>query len=173
MSVLSSTSVPLSRDQVQQADEIVSLFREISTEKRLGSTDKITFTIDTGNAKPFKLRQYPFSPNVMNVLNVDSMLTLGVIEPSRSPWNSPVLIVNKKNEEPRFCFDRCRLHQVTKHDSYPVPRVVRILSMLGNAKFMSSIDLNKAFWQVPLNDASKEKTAFSISSHGCRVWTPF
>lgn len=104
----------------------------------------------------------------MNVLNreVDSLLALGVIEPSCSPWISPVLIVNKKNGDPRFCFDGRRLNQVTKHDSYPLPRVDHILSPLGNAKFISSIDLSKAFWQVPLDDASKEKTAFSIPERG-------
>lgn len=108
------------------------------------------------------------SPYMLNYLNteLDKMLELGVVEPSRSEWSSPVLLVKKANGEYRFCFDGRKLNSVTKRDSYPLPLVDRILSMLRDAKFISSIDLKSAFWQIPLDQASKEKTAFAIPGRG-------
>lgn len=154
--------------QRARADEIIKSFQEISSEKRLGRTNKIALIIDTGDARPFKIRQYPFSPYMLDILNkeLDSMLELDVVEPSHSSWNSPVLLVRKKTGEYRFCFDGRRLNSVTKTDAYPLPRVDTILSMLRDAKYMSSIDLRKAFWQIPLDEDSKEKTAFSVPGRG-------
>ena len=163
-----STSVSnLSNEQREIAEKTVSLFKVLGDD-RLGRTDKIVMSIDTGDNKPFKVRQYPFSPYLLRVLNekVDEMLRLGLIEPSQSAWNSPVLLVKKPNKEYRFCFDGRRLNAVTKKDAYPLPRVDRILSMLKSARFISSIDLNSAFWQIPLDEASREKTAFSIPGRG-------
>ena len=124
--------------------------------------------IDTGDAKPFKKRQYKLSPYMLEHLNneLDKMLTLDVVEPSFSPWNSPVLLVKKNGGEFRFCFDGRSLNEVTKKDSYPLPLVDDILKMLSNAKFISSIDLKSAFWQIPLDEESREKTAFSIPGRG-------
>ncbi|KAG5863528.1 hypothetical protein JTB14_028969 [Gonioctena quinquepunctata] len=92
----------------------------------------------------------------------ESSSKLGVVEPSHIPWNSPVLLVKKSSGKYRFCFDGRKLNDITKHDSYPFPRIDRILNQLRDAQFISSVDLRKAFWQVPLDEASKEKTAFSV-----------
>lgn len=150
------------------ANEIINSFTVISSEIKLGRTNKIVMNIDTGDAKPFKKKQYVLSPYMLKILNseLDEMLKLGVVEPSNSPWCSPVLLVKKKNGEHRFCFDGRALNEVTKHDSYPLPQVDRILNMLRDAKFISSIDLRKAFWQIPLDESSKEKTAFSVTGRG-------
>lgn len=158
----------LSIEQRVEIDKVIALFEEVSSKKRLGRTDKITLTIDTGDAKPFKIRQYLMSPYMLKILNqeLDEMLQLGVVEPSHSPWNSPVILVKKNSGEFRFCFDGRKLNEVTKHDSYPLPRIDRILNMLRDAKFISTIDLRKAFWQIPLDESSKEKTAFSIPGRG-------
>lgn len=118
----------LCSDQQAIAADLLKSFEEISSSKRLGRTNKITLTIDTGDAKPFRLRQYPMSPYMMKQLNkeLDEMLSLGVVEPSNSPWCSPVILVKKRCGEYRFCFDGRRLNEMTKHDSYPLPRIDRI-----------------------------------------------
>lgn len=155
-------------EQKARVQNIIDSFNEISLDNRLGRTNKLALEIDTAEAKPIKVRQYPLSPYMMKILNseLDEMLRLGVVEPSHSSWNSPVLLVKKKSGEYRFCFDGRRLNSVTKPDAYPLPRVDRILSMLRDARFISSIDLKKAFWQIPLHKDSKEKTAFSIPGRG-------
>jgi hypothetical protein len=161
-------SAELSDQEKTQVDVFITSLKEVDSSSRLGRTDKLSLDIDTGSAKPFKQRQFPMSPYVLEALNkeIDEMLELDVIEPSQSPWCSNVLLVNKKNGEKRFCFDGRKLNEITKHDSYPLPRVDRILSLLRDAKFISSIDLRKAFWQIPLHPEAKEKTAFAIPGRG-------
>lgn len=150
-------------------EDIISSYKEIGgTKTHLGQTNKLIHHINTGEAKPFKQRQYPFSPYLMKHLNaeLDKMLELGVIEKSHGAWSSPVLLVKKSSGEYRFCFDGRMLNSVTKPDRYPLPRVDRILNMLSEARFISSIDLRSAFWQIPLDEASKERTGFAIPGRG-------
>lgn len=113
------------------------------------------------------------SPYMLNILykELDDMLRLGVVQPSKSPYCSPVLLVKKANNEYRFCFDGRKLNSITKYDSYPLPRIDRILSVLRDAKYISSIDLRKSFWQIPLDAASREKTAFSVPGRGSFEFT--
>ena len=92
---------------------------------------------------------------------VREMLKDGVIEPSTSPWSFPVVIAPKANGEPRFCIDFRRLNDMTKKDSYPLPRVDDILDRLGEAQFYSVLDLRSGFWQLPLAKEDREKTAFA------------
>lgn len=154
----------LSPEERIKADKVIKSFERISNKDKLGLTDKVVMTINTGDAKPFKKRPHPLSPYMSEILNreVDDMLKLGVIEPSNSPWCSPVLLVKKPTGEFRFCFDGRGINEVTQHDSYPLPNINRILSNLRGAKYISSIDLRKAFWQIPLDPESRANTAFSI-----------
>uniref|UniRef100_A0A8C2C586 ribonuclease H n=1 Tax=Cyprinus carpio TaxID=7962 RepID=A0A8C2C586_CYPCA len=95
---------------------------------------------------------------------VQEMLRLGVIEPSCSPWSSPIVMVPKPDGTLRFCNNFCRLNEVSEFDCYPMPRVNELLDRLGRAQFISTLDLTKGYWQVPLTDQAKLKTAFSTPS---------
>ena len=118
--------------------------------------------IDTGNARPFKQKRSPYMLSELNG-EIDNMSKLKVIEPSNSSWSSPILLLVKKpSGEFRVCFDGRKLNSVTIRDNYPLSLVDRILSMLGNAKYISSIDLKHAFWQIPLEKSSRPKTAFAV-----------
>lgn len=164
----------LSSDEKLQVERVLEQYKELSPEGCLGRTNKITHHIDTGDAKPFRQRQYQMSPFMLKHLNrlLDNMLSLGVVEPSTSSWCSPVLLVKKKSTgEYRFCFDGRKLNSVTKFDSYQLPRVDHILNMLRDTKYLSSIDLKHAFWQIPLTPESKEKTAFSVPGRGLFQFT--
>lgn len=154
----------------KQAEQIIGEFEQVAAEnKGLGCTPLITHKIDTGDAAPIKQRYYMMSPSKLAELNrqLDEMLENDVVEPSSSPWNSPVTIVPKADGTWRFCLDSRKLNAVTKHDAYPLPYITHILDQLGNAKYLSSIDLKSAYWQVKLADNdSKEKTAFTVPSRG-------
>lgn len=158
----------LSSSQLTQVDDTISKFKLLDGEGKLGRTTKLVYHLDTGDAKPIKQRQYLLSPYMLSHLNkeLDKMLKLDVVEPSSSEWSSPVLLVKKSSGDFRLCFDGRKLNSVIKKDAYPLPRIDRILQMLGNARFMSSVDLRSAFWQIPLSNESKEKTAFSIPGRG-------
>lgn len=144
-------------------------FLDISTEKvGLGRTTVITHRIDTGDSPPIKQRYYRLSPEKQRILTeqVDDMLRLDVVEPCESAWLSPVLIVTKKNGQPRFCLDSRKLNSVTKRDAYSLPYISEILDNLRDAKFLSSIDLSKAFWQIPIAPEDRDKTAFYVPGRG-------
>lgn len=151
------------------ADNVIAQFRSISTEEKgLGRTNLICHRIDTGDAQPIRQRYYRMSPERQRILieQVDEMLSLDVVEPCESAWSSPVLIVNKKNGQPRFCLDSRKLNAVTKRDAYNLPYVSEILDNLRDAKYLSSIDLSKAFWQLPIAPEDRDKTAFYVPGRG-------
>ncbi len=50
---------------------------------------------------------------------------------------------------------------MSKFDTYPMPRVDELLDRLGSARFYSTLDLTKGYWQIPLSPLSKEKSAFT------------
>jgi len=85
----------------------------------------------------------------------------GVIRPSVSPWSAPVVLAKKKDGTWRFCVDFRRLNAVTQKDRYPLPRVDESLDALGKAKYLTTFDLTQGYWQIPLAEEDKHKSAFS------------
>ena len=102
---------------------------------------------------------------------IHEMLDQGVIEPTVSPFSSPVVLVPKKNGEWRFCVDYRALNSITKPDNFALPLASDIFSTLGGAKVMSTLDLDRGFWQVEVDEEDKEKTAFTsfLGSFAFRV----
>ena len=102
----------------------------------LGCTDLVEHAIVTGNAKPIKLRPYhiPLSKKVEAEKEIKSMTERGIIEPSCSPWCSPMVMVTKKNGSIRFCCDFRRLNKETVKDCQPLPRIDDTLVALSGLK---------------------------------------
>ena len=96
------------------------------------------------------------------------MLQAGVIEPYESPWSAPVVLVNKKDGRRRFCVDYRALNEVTKTDSYPLPRADDILESLNGARYFSHFDLVRGYWQFEVQETDREKTAFSTNDGHCQ-----
>ena len=83
-----------------------------------------------------------------------------VIQPSSSPWASPVVMVRKKDGSHRFCVDYHHLNSLTKSDTYPLPRIDDLLDQLGQCKYFSTLDLASGYWQIRVARESREKTTF-------------
>ena len=79
------------------------------------------------------------------------MLTNGIAEPCASSWASPCILVPKPDGTFRFCSDFCKVNNVTKPDSFPLPRMEDCIDQVASAKFVSKFDLLKGYWQVPLS----------------------
>lgn len=160
----------LTEDQKTRLKEIVDKYlpEEESGEPQLSRTDLVMHTIDTGDAKPIKQRYYTISPARQKLVNteLDRMLKLNIVEPSKSPWSSPILLVDKPDGSKRFCVNFRAINAVTKPDAYPLPKVTHILDRLRDARFLTSLDIKSAYWQIPLDPNSKEKTAFTVPGRG-------
>ena len=94
------------------------------------------------------------------------MLDAGVIRPSNSPWCNAVVLVRKKNRSLRFCIDFRKLNSLTVKDSHPLPHIYETLESLTGAAHYSTFDMNSGFWQVPMDEESKQYTAFTLGSMG-------
>ena len=94
------------------------------------------------------------------------MLDAGVVQPSNSPWCNAVVLVRKKDRSLHFCIDFRRLNALTVKDSHPLPRICETLESLAGAAHYSTFDLSSGFWQVPMDEESKQYTAFTLGSMG-------
>ena len=54
-----------------------------------------------------------------------------------------------------------KLNEISKYDAYPMPRIDELIERLGPARYISTLDLTKGYWQVPLTPRAREKTAFT------------
>jgi hypothetical protein len=133
-----------------------------------GLTTAISYKINVGSNPPVKQRPYQYSPKVLEAMyrELDRLLEDGLVEPSHSPWASPVVMVPKGKGDYRFCIDFRRVN-LSRKDSYPMPNMSRLLDSLRKARFLSKMDLKQAFLQVPLADeASKDITSFIVPGRG-------
>ena len=89
------------------------------------------------------------------------MLDAGVIQPSNSLWCNAVVLVRKKDGSLHFCIDFRKLK-----DSHPLPCICETLESLTGAAHYSMFDMNSGFWQVPMDEESKQYTAFTLGSMG-------
>ncbi len=128
-----------------------------------GETDLMQFQINTGDAPPKKqpFRRVPFAVRQEVARQLRDMQRQGVIEPSTSPWASPIVLVRKKDGSLRFCVDYRSLNSVTKADTYPLPRIDDLLDQLGKSTYFSTLDLASGYWQIKVHPDSREKTAFA------------
>lgn len=111
---------------------------------------------------PVRQRSYRVPQHLVAKLlkEVEEMQRLGVIEPSHSEWCSPVVIVVKKDGSLRICIDFRKVNAMSEFDAYPMPRIDELLERIGRARFITTLDLCKGYWQVPLETASRPYTAF-------------
>ena len=91
------------------------------------------------------------------------MLDLGIIELSSSPFRSPMLLVNKSDATYRPAIGYRAINKVTRFDAEPIPNTEAIFAKLLSATYLSKLDFTKGYWQIPMHEADKEKTAFATA----------
>ena len=98
--------------------------------------------------------------------HINEMLEAGAIRPSNSPWCNMVVLVCKKDGGLCFCIDFRKLNAKTKKDSYPLPHVQETLDSLVGARVFLTLDLKSGFWQIMMDEESKQYTAFTVENLG-------
>ena len=159
--------VPSLKDKVGNVEilKILNKYRNcisVSGEK-LGKTNLVQATINTGNSPPIYTKQFPLPHKQRSMVKnlCDEMLDQGIIEKSISPWNSPMFLVKKSNGQFRPVVDFRKINAVTIPDPYPLPRINEILQNLHGSSIFSTLDLNSGYFQVELAKEDQKKTAFT------------
>lgn len=157
----------LTEEQKKALDAIVAQL-PFSRPGMIGKTDLLKHSIDTGDAAPVRRKPRILSPYMEELVKeeIGRMIGLDVIEPADSAWSNMMVPVQKANGKLRYCIDARPLNAVTKPDAYPLQNLNRILGRLTKTKYLSSIDLSDAYWQVELVEEDRPKTAFSVPGLG-------
>ncbi|KAK9679865.1 Reverse transcriptase (RNA-dependent DNA polymerase) [Popillia japonica] len=148
------------RELLRALQEFPELFEEGGA---VATTATVRHTIRLKDETPVRVPQYRYTPEKKRIIaeQVERMLAANVIRPSHSSYSSPVVIVPKKNGEPRFCVDFRRLNDRTHDEASPLPPIHEALRDLGAASVFSTLDLRNGYWQVELDEKSKPLTAFT------------
>lgn len=176
--VLSNLEVKLSHLDDTKVSELSDLIQEFEGlfPDVPGKACGAEHDVDVGDATPIKQHPYRVGPEKRKAMRneIDYMLENGIIEPCVSEWCSPCLLTPKPDNSWRFCTDFRKVNQVTKTDSYPMPRIDDLIDQLGNTRFVSKLDLLKGYWQVPLTERAKDISAFATPDGLFRyLVTPF
>uniref|UniRef100_A0A131XKF8 RNA-directed DNA polymerase n=1 Tax=Hyalomma excavatum TaxID=257692 RepID=A0A131XKF8_9ACAR len=155
----------LDANQKAHVEQLLSIYHDIFSDVP-GKTNLVECKITTTSTEPVNVRQYPIPFAVHEAVEqeVQQMLAQGIIEPSDSPYQSPIVVVKKKDGSMRLCIDFRQLNRVVVMDNEPIPRVDMMFAHLGKARYFSKFDFTKGYWQVPMAKDSKHMTAFQSMS---------
>jgi hypothetical protein len=130
--------------------------------ERLGTADCSPYEIELEDTSPVRSPPYRCSPPKVDIFKklVNELLDQGVIRVSRSPYASPAFLIPKPNGEVRLVVDYRKVNKKVVFDSYPMPTIDQALEQFGGAVRFTVLDLNSAYYQIPLSPESRRVAAF-------------
>ena len=142
---------------VQIKQEFPEVFSDLP-----GKTSVCMLMIRTTGEQPISSPPYRIPDRLKDGVREEvlKLVELGIVIPSQSPWASPVVPVPKQDESVRVCIDYRRLNEVTIGDPYYMCTLEEILERVGSSRAISKLDLAKEFYQIEVDPASVDKTAF-------------
>nr|KAG5704039.1 hypothetical protein BaRGS_032128 [Batillaria attramentaria] len=153
----------LDADQVAELQKVFESFKDILKDTPGASKGSVRHEIRVTTDTPIRRKPYPlpFAAREDFIREVKELQDLGIIEPSTSPYCSPVVLVPKKNStKKRLCLDLRALNEVTVFDAEPIPDQEEIFTRLAGAKFFTKFDLAKGYYQLFIEEKDRPKTAF-------------
>ena len=140
----------------------------------LGQTATLMHDVTLRSEEPVYVKQFkiPDAHREQVEQHVTEWLKLGVVQPARSKFNSPIFVVAKKNGGLRLVQDFRALNAQTHTDKYSMKDVSECIGEIGRSgsTIFSTIDLTSGFWQMLLQPKSRPYTAFTISGMGQFQW---
>ncbi|PAA90165.1 hypothetical protein BOX15_Mlig030307g2, partial [Macrostomum lignano] len=160
----------LSKEQHQRVRDLLVECQAAFSKHSLdaGLTHLVTHEIILKDRTPVALPPRRIPPHLKDKLDalLDEMLAKHIIRPAYSSYNSPMLIVPKKDGNIRLVHDFRALNDRCVYHPYPLPHIQETFAKLRGAQWYSSLDLAQGFWQIPLRDCDQHLTAFSVIDRG-------
>ena len=130
-----------------------------------------TIPLEAESRPPFR-PMYRLSPAELEETKrqIEEYVKKGWIEPSSSPYGSPILFVQKKDGTLRMVVDYCALNKQTIKNKYPLPRIDDLFDQLQGAKVFSSLDLAQGYHQIIITLEDVPKTAFRTPFGHYQFW---
>ncbi|CAF0825482.1 unnamed protein product [Adineta steineri] len=158
--------IPSLNDDQHKLRTILTKYSAIfdTVNPRIADTTSV-HTIRTGDAATQNSRAYPQNNEQRTETEkiIDKMLHAKQIRPSISPWSSPMLLARKKDGSFRFVVGYRKLNAITTKDAYPMPTIEETLQKLGGHTFFTKMDLASDYFQIPIREEDKPKTAFTTA----------
>ena len=151
---------------------IILEFKDVfAFDGHLGTTDLIEFQIDIDRSKPVHLSPYRVSPQQRaDIINqAKQMLEQNIIEESRSPWNSPIILIKKpesKGSGWRFVNDFRKVNELTKQWVYELPLIKDYFRSLSGYQLFCTLDANSGFYQINIREEDRDVTGFIVPGMG-------
>ena len=161
MADLPSYLSELGPEEQTQITALLESFPEVFSDK-LGRTNVLVHDVELISEEPVKQRPYRTSPSKAQIMKeeVQYLLDEGLATPSQGEWASPCILVPKPDGTSRFCVDFRQANKLIKADAFPMPRLLDCVDQVGDAKFISKLDLLKGYWQVPLSEKAQRVYSF-------------
>lgn len=147
--------------QIADLTQLIGEFRTTFSD-RPGKTTLVVHEIELTVNQPVRSRPYRVSPRQREIMEreIKRMLELGVIEPGDSDFTSPLILVEAPGKDPRPCIDYRKLNAITRDQTYPIPNIEERVEVVSGARFISTLDLVRGYWQVPLTERASRYAAF-------------
>ena len=162
--------------QKEQLTDLLQEFSDVFTDVP-GKTDLTQHDISVKDGiQPVPMKPYrvPKALETEVQKELTKMLENGIISRTPSNWASPMALVTKKDKTMRTCVDYRELNKSMNADPYCIPRMDDILARKGKARYISNRDLSKGYWQIPMSNGARGKSAFITPfGHFCFNVMPF
>lgn len=160
----------LTPDQVLRVHQVLGNWRHVFSTGTtdIGKCNLVKHKIILNDYSPFKQPYRKIPPGMYEEVrqHLRDMLECGAIKESDSPFSSNVVLVRKKDGSLRFCLDFRMLNARTRKDAYMLPRFDDSVDLLVGSKYFSRLDLRSGYWNIEMEEESKQYTAFSVGNLG-------
>ena len=148
----------------QKLIKLLTTFHDIFSKHDfdLGRTDILEYEIDTGENAPVQSNPYGVAINRRPAYQekLQKLIKYDLVEPSKSQYSSPVVIVPKPDKDFRMCIDYRKLNFITKSDRFSTPKISDVLDTMSGSTVFTSLDFSQSFYQVKLAEKDRHKSAF-------------
>jgi len=151
----------LHRNNIRELHACTTTSRSLSwlasTCRRRSIQSSTRYSITLTTDEPVHSKPYPLPHAMQETIDkeLENILQMGIIEPSTSPYASPIVVVRKPDGSNRICVDYRKLNKITVFDPELMPQPEQIFLKLEKDRYFSTFDVTKGYWQIPMNSNDK------------------